>query len=577
MHSSLHILQANFRTGDLHGNAQRILAAAQAAHDQGVALLITPAWALCGGPTVRGLLHSADFALACQAAFERIVQASRRWPALTLIVGHPHWLALDAQACSGLTLRPLNAISAVRAGQVIARHSAQMLENTAVLHEFQHLSTVALESAPCTVQTADGVRWALAVGRDAWKTVCAKAEGIHGLIVCGAWDWVCNNDQAAADDDVHWQAQLQQCARSAALSVVAANLCGASDEHIFAGTSMVIDAQGVIVARAPALDDALLSATYAKTAQSPVRGVEPLQWSGGTLAPEHQGYEALWRALVQAVRDYVGKNRFPGALLGLSGGVDSALVLALAVDALGAAQVRTVMMPSPYTAQISLDDAAEMARRLGVRHDCIPIAPIFEAFNTALAGVFAGLEPDTTEENLQARSRGTLLMALSNKTGVVVLTTSNKSESAVGYSTLYGDMAGGFAPIRDLLKAQVFALAHWRNAHDPFGTGEQPIPERIITRAPSAELRPDQRDEDSLLPYPVLDDILARHLHAGQTRAQLIAAGHAAADVDKVLRLLRGSEYKRRQGPTGPLLHRSRTGAFGSQWAHPISSAFVPE
>ena len=279
----------------------------------------------------------------------------------------------------------------------------------------------------------------------------------------------------------------------------------------------------------------------------------------------------LWHALVLGVRDYVGKNGFPGILLGLSGGIDSALVLAIAVDALGAANVRSVMMPSPYTADISWIDARDMAQRMNVRYDEISIVPEFEAFKASLAAEFKGLPEDTTEENIQARIRGVILMALSNKFGSIVLTTGNKSEMATGYCTLYGDMAGGFAVIKDVAKTTVFALARWRNLNDPYGTGANPIPDRIITRPPSAELRPDQTDQDSLPPYEVLDAIIERYMENDQAIDDIVAAGFPRADVERVVRLIRINEYKRRQAPVGiRVTHRS----FGKDWRYPITSKF---
>jgi NAD+ synthase (glutamine-hydrolysing) len=279
----------------------------------------------------------------------------------------------------------------------------------------------------------------------------------------------------------------------------------------------------------------------------------------------------LWDGLVLGVRDYIGKNGFPGVLLGLSGGIDSALVLAIAVDALGRDKVRAVMMPSPYTADISSIDARDMAARLGVRYDEISIVPEFEAFKASLAHEFRGLPEDTTEENIQARIRGVLLMALSNKFGSIVLTTGNKSEMATGYCTLYGDMAGGFAVIKDLLKTTVFRLARWRNIHDPYGTGISPIPERIITRPPSAELRPGQVDQDSLPPYEILDAILERYMENDQGVEEIIAAGFDRAVVERVARLIRINEYKRRQAPVGiRVTHRS----FGKDWRYPITGKF---
>jgi NAD+ synthase (glutamine-hydrolysing) len=289
------------------------------------------------------------------------------------------------------------------------------------------------------------------------------------------------------------------------------------------------------------------------------------------IEPEDSEEGDLWQALVLGVRDYIGKNGFPGALIGLSGGIDSALVLAIAVDALGADRVRTVMMPSPYTAEISWVDARDMAKRMGVRYDEVSIVPEFEAFLGSLKADFEGTQLDTTEENIQARVRGTLLMALSNKHGGMVLTTGNKSEMATGYCTLYGDMAGGFAVIKDVVKTMVFRLARWRNAHDPFGRGLNPIPERIITRPPSAELRPDQTDQDSLPAYEVLDDILERFMENDESPAHIVQSGHNLADVEKVTRLIRINEYKRRQSPVGiRVTHRS----FGKDWRYPITNRF---
>jgi NAD+ synthase (glutamine-hydrolysing) len=274
---------------------------------------------------------------------------------------------------------------------------------------------------------------------------------------------------------------------------------------------------------------------------------------------------------VLGIRDYLGKNGFPGAILGLSGGIDSALVLALAVDAIGADKIHAVMMPSPYTADISWLDARDMVKRLNVRYDEISIAPLFEGFKSALSGQFKGLAEDTTEENIQARVRGTMLMALSNKTGSIVLTTGNKSEMATGYCTLYGDMAGGFAVIKDVVKTQVFQLAAWRNLHDPYGTGANPIPERIITRPPSAELRADQKDQDSLPPYEVLDAIVQRYMENDEGILALEADGFDKADVEKVTRLIKLNEYKRRQSPVGiRVTHRS----FGKDWRYPITNRF---
>jgi NAD+ synthase (glutamine-hydrolysing) len=298
----------------------------------------------------------------------------------------------------------------------------------------------------------------------------------------------------------------------------------------------------------------------------PIVELAPDRSLHGEVHPVPEIERQAWDALVTGVRDYIGKNGFPGVIIGLSGGVDSALVLAIAVDALGADKVRCVMMPSPYTADISWLDAREMAAGLGVRYDEISIVPMFDAFRTSLATEFAGLEEDATEENIQARIRGTLLMALSNKFGPIVLTTGNKSEMATGYCTLYGDMAGGFAVIKDVSKTLVYALARWKNAQ-----GREVIPERIITRPPSAELRPDQTDQDSLPPYEVLDAILQRYMEEDQGIVEIVAAGFAPADVERVTHLIKINEYKRRQSPVGiRITHRS----FGKDWRYPITSKF---
>jgi NAD+ synthase (glutamine-hydrolysing) len=347
------------------------------------------------------------------------------------------------------------------------------------------------------------------------------------------------------------------------LPLIYAHLVGGQDEVVFEGRSFALNSDGALVGRAKSFE------------------VQPfmvsVEMSGSTLqlkadiAEEGSLEGDLWHALVLGVRDYIGKNGFPGALLGLSGGIDSALVLAIAVDALGADKVRAIMMPSPYTAEISWVDARDMAKRMQVRYDELSIVPEFEAFLASLNTDFKGTALDATEENIQARIRGTMLMALSNKFGSIVLTTGNKSEMATGYCTLYGDMAGGFAVIKDVAKTLVFRLARWRNLHNPYGTCDQPIPERIITRPPSAELRPDQKDQDSLPPYEVLDEIVSRFMENDQSPDEIIAAGMPADAVAQVTRLIRLNEYKRRQSPVGiRVTHRS----FGKDWRYPITNKF---
>ena len=425
------------------------------------------------------------------------------------------------------------------------------------------------------------LRMGLLICEDAWYPEPAaqcKAAGAELLLVLNASPY-------------HWgkgtqrEQVMRQRVAETSLPLVYAHLVGAQDEVVFEGRSFALGADGRLAARAASfLPELLRLDAWAPGAGTPTEPPPPANPAGqggvlpsrtwrlsGPVAPVPEPLAELWLALVLGLRDYVQKNGFPGALLGLSGGIDSALVLALAVDALGRERVRTLMLPSPYSAEISLIDAREMAARLGVRHEEVSIQPVFEALLHTLEPLFEGRAPDLTEENLQARIRGTLLMALSNKFGAIVLTTGNKSELATGYCTLYGDMAGGFAVLKDVPKTRVFELARWRNAHDPCGGGTNPIPERIITRPPSAELRPNQTDQDSLPPYELLDAIVERYVEQEQGAAEIIAAGYPPAAVEQVLRLLRLSEYKRRQGPLGT---RVTPRSFGKDWRYPNTNRY---
>jgi NAD+ synthase (glutamine-hydrolysing) len=340
------------------------------------------------------------------------------------------------------------------------------------------------------------------------------------------------------------------------LPIVYANLVGGQDELVFDGASFALNADGEVAAQCPAWQEGLF---YLDLDRDTCSG------------PQHAlpGEEAaVYDALVMAVRDYFGKNGFKGVHLGLSGGIDSALTLAIAADAIGPDRVHAVMMPSDYTASISVEDSRDMAKRLGVRYSEIAIRPIYDAFVTQLAGEFAGLAADTTEENLQARTRGTLLMALSNKFGTLVLTTGNKSEMAVGYATLYGDMAGGFGVLKDVAKTRVYRLANYRNSLSAV------IPQRIIDRPPSAELRPDQTDQDSLPPYDVLDAILEAYVERDLSASDIVAQGLDAAIVRRVIRMVDLAEYKRRQAPPGPRISPRN---FGKDRRYPITSKYRPE
>jgi NAD+ synthase (glutamine-hydrolysing) len=409
------------------------------------------------------------------------------------------------------------------------------------------------------------VKYGVVICEDAWHASAAqmaKAAGAQVLLIPNGSPYHLNKEAVRFDI-------LRARIRETGLPMVYVNMVGAQDELVFDGGSFVLDAQGELVAKMPQFEEATAFVEFENAV--PLRGHGDAQLVGSAtransaIAPELSLEAQVYAALVIGVRDYVNKNGFPGALIGLSGGVDSALVLAVACDALGADRVRAVMMPSRYTADISTTDAAEMARRVGVRYDEIAIAPMFDAFRSSLAQEFEGRPEDATEENIQARIRGTLLMALSNKFGSIVLTTGNKSEMAVGYCTLYGDMAGGFAVIKDVPKLMVYRLVAERGRRD----ASNPVPESIVTRAPSAELRADQRDEDSLPPYEVLDRILEGYVEQDLGREQLIARGLPAADVDRVIRLVDRAEYKRRQQPPGIKI---TTRAFGRDRRVPITN-----
>lgn len=556
------VAQLNFVVGDMVGNAQKIVAAAQSAHSRGVRLLITPELALCGYAAEDLFLRPA-FIDACDDALKTVARETAGLKGLHIVVGHP------ARTADGQTARRersvsvgnlFNAASVLLEGRVIHTYAKRELPNYQVFDERRYFVPGRNECV-FDVPTADGeaVRVGLLICEDAWfeaPAAEAKAAGAQLLVVINASPFHTGKGGEREDS-------MRERVQATGLPLVYAHLVGGQDEMVFEGRSFVLDAEGALAGRAISFEEALFDCHFTR------RGAG---WRIDAQTDRAHSQEAdLWHALVLGVRDYIGKNGFPSAILGLSGGIDSALVLALAVDALGKDRVRAVMMPSPYTADISWIDAREMAERLGVRYDEISIAPQFEAFKGSLSTEFAGLPEDTTEENLQARIRGTLLMALSNKFGGIVLTTGNKSEMATGYCTLYGDMAGGFAVIKDVAKTLVFRLARWRNAHDPYGTGANPIPERIITRPPSAELRAEQKDQDSLPEYEDLDAIIERYMENDQSPASIVAAGYARADVDKVVSLIRINEYKRRQAPIGiRVTHRS----FGKDWRYPITSKY---
>jgi NAD+ synthase (glutamine-hydrolysing) len=550
------IAQLNFFVGDLDGNVQKIVDAAEQAYAQGARLLLTPELSLCGYAAEDLFLRPA-FIQACDHALLALASRLAGLKGMAVVVGHP--TGDDVRTRSLATQHRFNTASVLRDGTVIASYNKRELPNYQVFDERRYFSP---GDGVCVFEAGEGsdtVRVGLLICEDAWfeePARLAKEAGAQLLATVNASPFHVGKGYER-------EAVMAQRVRSTGLPLVYAHLVGGQDEVVFEGHSFALNADASLAGRASSFREELfeLDVLRGSTGLLLSARVEPVR------GPE----EDLWDALVLGVRDYVGKNGFSGVLLGLSGGIDSALVLAVAVDALGASKVRSIMMPSPYTADISWLDAREMAKRMGVRYDEISIVPEFEAFKASLATEFAGLALDATEENIQARIRGTLLMALSNKFGSIVLTTGNKSEMATGYCTLYGDMAGGFAVIKDLAKTQVFKLARWRNAHDPYGTCSCPIPERIITRPPSAELRPDQTDQDSLPPYEVLDAILERYMENDQSMESIIADGFAKEDVEKVTRLIKINEYKRRQAPVGiRVTHRS----FGKDWRYPITNRF---
>ena len=554
------LAQINATVGDLAGNTRLLVQAARQAYQQGALLVVSPELSLTGYPPEDLLLRPA-FMAACAEALAALAAELVDCTGLHLVVGHPHQFGErgDLRSKSIAVQQRFNAASVLSGGRIVGTYCKRELPNYQVFDERRYFVSGRDAGHGPLVFEAGGLRIGVLICEDAWFDEPAQAACAAGAqVLC-----VINASPFHLDKAGERESRMADRARSVGRPLLYAHLVGGQDEVVFDGASFALDAQGRVGARASFFEaDLLMLELGADGAVA------------GSVAEVPCAEAQVWAALVTGVRDYLGKNGFPGAIIGLSGGIDSALVLAVAVDALGADRVRAVMMPSPYTADISWIDARDMAARLGVRYDEIAIAPMFDAFRASLAEQFAGLAEDTTEENLQARIRGTLLMALSNKSGSIVLTTGNKSEMATGYCTLYGDMAGGFAVIKDVAKTLVFRLAEWKNLQPvrrADGSVGPVIPERIITRPPSAELRPDQTDQDSLPPYAVLDAILSRYMEDDQGIEEIVAAGFARTDVERVTRLIKLNEYKRRQAPVGiRITHR----AFGRDWRYPITSKF---
>jgi NAD+ synthase (glutamine-hydrolysing) len=532
------LAQLDLLVGDVRGNAARVIAGARRAHAEfGADLVLCPELTLSGYPPEDLLFHR-GFRRQIEAGLE---QLRSEVTDTAVMVGFPEYTRAGIY----------NAAALITRGEIAAIHRKAVLPNYKVFDEKRYFQA----GAQPTVADCHGFRVGLLVCEDIWEPEAAQlssAAGAELLVVINASPY-----------EIHKQRAREDVARARTqdvrLPLAYVNLLGGQDELVFDGNSFIMNAQGEVVMRAPPFEEGIWIAEFARDA----RGVVAPR--AGAIAPELSDEASVYGALVLGVRDYVHKHGFPGVVIGLSGGVDSALTLAIAVDALGRERVQAVMMPSRYTSPMSLADAAGQSQLLGVKYSVLPIEGIFTATLATLQEEFAGRAADATEENIQSRCRMLLLMALSNKTGRMLLTTGNKSEMAVGYATLYGDMAGGFAPIKDCSKLLVYRLANYRNSLG------RVIPERVIERAPSAELRPDQKDSDSLPPYEVLDPILEAFIEEDLSVDEIEARGFDRATVARVLDLVKRNEYKRRQAPPGVRVSRR---AFGRDWRYPITSGY---
>lgn len=533
----LAVAQINLRVGDVQGNAARVIDAAQRARDTlGAQAIVFPELTLTGYPPEDLLLRPALIEQV-SAALRHVAAETR---GIDVVLGYP--LQEHGQL--------FNAASLLRNGRVQATYRKQLLPNYSVFDEKRYFAP---GDTPCVVELA-GVPVGITICEDIWQpepVQQAVQAGARLLLTLNASPY--HMAKGREREDIV-RARMQETG----LPLIYVNQVGGQDELVFDGASFVMDGSGRVVQRGPAFEEGLF--------------VVDIDTAGDRLVPRMQAavpgfsLEAeIYQALVLGVRDYVDKNGFPGVAIGLSGGIDSALTLCIAVDAVGAGRVEALMMPSRYTSTMSIEDATAQARAMGVTLHSISIEPIFESFMAQLRGEFQGRARDVTEENLQARIRGSLLMAVSNKTGKMVLTTGNKSEMAVGYATLYGDMAGGYGAIKDVFKTMVYRLAEHRNGRDAV------IPRRVFERPPSAELAPDQKDTDSLPPYQILDPILERYVELDQAPEAIIAAGFDAETVRRVARMVDRNEYKRRQAAPGVRITRR---AFGRDRRYPITSGY---
>ena len=534
---TLALAQIDLAVGDVAGNTEKILDYAARARDELRAdIVIFPELSICGYPPEDLLFHS-GLRYDVENALEKIRTSVS---GITIILGFPEYADDNIY----------NSCAVFLEGKRLAHYRKHMLPNYSVFDEKRYFT----EGREAAVFKLNGIRFGLNICEDVWKASpmqAARSAGAECVLAINGSPYKLNSQDER-------EGVVRRRISEVGIPLVYVNMVGGQDELVFDGGSFVMSADGDIDFRAPAFAESL----HKVVLQGRPSGVKCLP------APvdEYLSTEAsVYNALVTGTRDYVQKHRFPGVVLGLSGGIDSALVLAIANDALGPDMVRAVMMPFRYTSNMSQEDAAMQAATLGVRYDVISIAPIYDSVLKQLAPVFEGREHDVTEENIQARSRGLLLMAISNKTGRMLLTTGNKSEMAVGYATLYGDMAGGFAPIKDCSKTLVYRLARYRNSLGPC------IPERVITRPPSAELRPDQKDSDSLPDYDVLDPILEAFIEDDLSVNEIVERGYDRKTVIRILEMVKRNEYKRRQAPPGV---RISGRAFGRDWRYPITSGY---
>ena len=531
------LAQIDLAVGDVAGNTARILDYATRARDDLQAdLIIFPELSVCGYPP-EDLLFHAGLRRRTEQAMTKILESVR---GIAMLVGFPEYVDDEIY----------NSCAVLEDGEVLCTYRKQLLPNYSVFDEERYFG----KGRDATVVRINGIAVGLTICEDIWRPGpmnLARAAGAECILSINGSPFELNSQQRREDTA---RARVTETG----VPMVYLNMVGGQDELVFDGGSFGLQGNGELAFRMVPFDERLELVQL-------VAGAGGVDVETSDICEPLSTEASVYRALVSGTRDYVDKHGFPGVVIGLSGGIDSALVLAIACDALGPERVRAVMMPFRYTSTMSQEDAAEEAATLGVRYDVVPIEPIYTATTTQLAELFAGLEEDVTEENIQARCRGLLLMAISNKTGSMLLTTGNKSEMAVGYATLYGDMAGGFAPIKDCSKTLVYRLARYRNSLGGV------IPERVITRPPSAELRADQKDSDSLPDYSVLDPILEAFIEEDLSVDEIAERGFDRDTVIRILGMVKSNEYKRRQAPPGV---RISSRAFGRDWRYPITSGY---